>query len=202
MSDASIIPIYDLKSVGQLQRRLRIVINRFFEEGYTIVKRSGWVAVPVESGEHFDDADQSNLLHALLARNYNSMLAVAVEDLGDHPHAYIVSATREGLAAFNRELSFLSFALFAGEPDWVILCTKQGYFVVAGPPDFVTQVLGRNLEEAFSDFHAFAADPWWTDQGRTGFLFLLNQLQFVYPVEHDGVEVKLEPSTPPKRISQ
>jgi hypothetical protein len=157
----------------------------------TIVKQDGWIAVPVESGYHFSDADQCQLLQAIVDNGDHRTFAVALEALGDFPSAYEVSLTEEGISAFNHRFGHFNFALVADEPSWVVICTTSEYFIVAGKLDFVRRALGGELEASFAHFHEFASDMNWPKNVRNYLLSILTTLQRNYLQAEPGTVVEI-----------
>ncbi|MCP2729465.1 hypothetical protein [Limnofasciculus baicalensis] len=175
-------PVVNSESVNEIQKKLSKVVDISREDNLLLIKQSGWVAVPVESGDHFSGDDRDKLLDCVLEYGYREIIAVPLEKLNDFPAAFIIPSTAESVEEFNRKCGGFWFAIFAGKPDWVILCTKLDYLVITGKPSFVRQFLGSEIDEAFSLFYKFASDCTYesvTWQNRL--FFLLEQLKTEYP---------------------
>jgi hypothetical protein len=62
------------------------------------------------------------------------------------------------LWAFSEQCAGLNCLLLPADASWAILFTSEDYNLIAGPSDFVQQVLGDSLQAAWTRFEAFAAD--------------------------------------------
>jgi hypothetical protein len=153
-------PIFNEEEVTKLREKLNKIV---IDSGSTvdpnklnIIKQADWVAVPTESGDHFSEEDEIKLLQALLQHKNQEIVAIALEPLKAFPAAFVFPATAEAIAEFNHECGHFWFALYAGEPDWVIICTKLDFLVIIGKHSFVSQFLGCEIQQAFTDFYELA----------------------------------------------
>jgi len=142
-------------------RRMRVLIADIVEDSGNYrsawLKERHWTAVPVESADHFLDEDISRLCAALRQAGISECLAVATEPLGDTPICYKVPTTEEGLREFSQAAWAFCFILLPEDRSCAVLCTKDDYFLVGGPSNFVTMAIGTGLAEAHAKFAAFAA---------------------------------------------
>ncbi len=130
------------------------------------LKEQGWLVVPVESGQHFDDQDAERLASAATAFGATKLRAVSLEDLRHVRDALEVDVTEVGLLLFSRECAHFNFALVPEDYSFAVVCTTDDYFLVAGPRTFVELATGKRVPEARSDFDEFAADDSWSDADR------------------------------------
>ena len=187
-------PVVNSESVGEIQKKLSKVVDISSEDNLWIIKQSSWVAVPVESGDHFSPDDRDKLLDGILEYGYPEIIAVPLETLNDFPAAFTIPSTPEAVEEFNRKCGGFWFAIFAGEPDWIILCTKLDYLVIAGQPSFVRQFLGGEIDEGFSLFHKFASDCTYESVAwQNRLFFVLKQLKTEYPSADPGTAISLFP---------
>jgi hypothetical protein len=157
--------------IAELWLRLDTVLPSLYstEAGYIFIKQAGWVAVPQEGYWQTNAENLARLLQALLKRGYRCLYALPTETLTPPLPIYQITVSSEGLDAFGSASGALNYVLFAGKPDWIGLFASDDFSVLAGEPDFVREVLGSDIAEAFSNYHAYAADPFW---GRHGELLL------------------------------
>ena len=180
-------PIVDPTRISNFFEKLNEVAFRLSkDDSIRLRKRDGWVAVPVESADHFTESEEKKLLSVIQKNGYEELIAMPFERLKDFPLVSIVPATAEGIAEVNWEFSHFWLALFAGEPDWIVLGTKGDYFVVAGPLDFVRDFLGCEINEAFSEFYEFLSNYLDSDPLKGYFLSVYNDLHTIYPQLESG----------------
>ncbi len=152
-------PVLNDEEVNKLRSKLSKVITGCGEKNEVMLKKqANWVAVPVESGDHFSDEDIKKLLQAILEHGYKEIVAVAFEFLKAFPPAFVVPATTEAIEEFDWKCGHFWFTLYAGKPDWVIICTKLDYLVIFGKISFIQKFLGCEIDEAFREFYDFLSD--------------------------------------------
>jgi hypothetical protein len=122
----------------------------------TLFKLAQWVAVPAISEILLDPMVQEKRQQTLLTCGYRELWAVLLSD--SYIDAYTVPVTLEGLEEFRRKIGAFDCALFTGEPepDWVIIPIESELDVIAGPADFIRQLLDCEIDEAFSHFQNYA----------------------------------------------
>jgi hypothetical protein len=125
-----------------------------------------WIAVPVETANHLDEDTASRLVNH--SRNAGAKRLFAVETERDVTKREFCSlpVSADGLASFNWELGLMYCALFSPALDWLILCTKDDHYVVAGPLEFVEAILDKPVGQALREFGEFASDPAWSPAER------------------------------------
>ena len=163
--------------IAELWQRLDTVLPSLYstEEGYILIKQAGWVAVPEEGYWQTNAENRACLLQALLKRGYHCLYALPTEITTPPLPMYQLAASSEGLDAFSSACGALNYALFAGKPDWICLFASDDFSVLAGEPDFVREFLGSDIVEAFSNYHAYAANPFWGGHGEL-LLYVHDQL--------------------------
>jgi len=191
----SLRPISDPQEVAKVNKNLSRVVRRATQRqrliDISLIKREGWVSVPVQRYSHIICMEQEQLQRTFIARGYRKLLAVALDPMGTYPSVYVVPATTKSIEALNREWFSFNCTLFAGQPDWVIISTDSEFDVVAGPADFVRQLLDCEIEEAFLRFHAFVTNYPMEDQMRKHLYFVYDLLQYNYPSAEVGFEFHL-----------
>ncbi|HEY9851765.1 MAG TPA: hypothetical protein V6D28_19995 [Leptolyngbyaceae cyanobacterium] len=182
-------PVLNDEEVNKLRSKLNKVITGCGDQNEVMLKKkANWVAVPVESGDHFSDDDIKKLLQAILEHGYEEMIAIAFEKLKAFPPAFVVPATTEAIEEFDFKCAPFWFTMYAGEPDWAIICTKLNYFVLFGKESFVKKVLGCELDEAFGEFYDFLSDYCDSDPLKKILLSVYHRLLYAYPrVEHETI---------------
>ncbi len=188
-------PITDSQNVDEIQRTFNMVVTRSSRAALSLVKREGWLAVPVESAHHLDAADQKRLLRAAQAVGTRRVRALMLEDLGNFPRAFAVQTSREGIAAFNWECGHFNVALGGDDALWIIGCTTDDFYVVAGPRLFVTLCVGGDIQGAFDTFRAFTAAPEWSASLRAVLVSTLHATEIAYALAAVGAIVEIGQSS-------
>ena len=151
-------PIADTQGVRQAKGLIADLIDGPWDFNREWLLRNRWVAVPVESSDHFDEDAIGRLSAALQVAGHNECLAVATEPLENIPFCFRVSTSAEGLRALNKAAWFFNFVLFPEDCSCALLCTKSEYYLIAGPKDLVISALGTDLETARLAFRASVED--------------------------------------------
>lgn len=168
--------------VAKVNENLSKVVRHSLRSGRLIdillVKQEEWVCVPVQRYSHIVLMDREQLQRTFLERGYSELLAVALDPMGAYSSVYVVPTTTRGIEAFNREWFSFNCMLFVGRPDWVIISTDSEFDVVAGPADFVRQILNCQIDQAFARFQTFVSNYPLEKQMR-------KHLRFVHDLLHD-----------------
>jgi hypothetical protein len=130
------------------------------------LKRRQWAAVPVESALHFDDADIDRIVTAAKNCNIPEFLAIRTEEIRE-PYCYRLSADYASLAKFSKKCSHWKYLLVAIDESFMILCTVEEYFLIAGPRWIVELIAGRSIKLARLEFHRYADSAEWHESVRT-----------------------------------
>ena len=125
------------------------------------LKNKGYTVVPVESACHFDEDDAENIANAMTAIGYSGCLATPTEKLDNIPPLIEVHASQAGLMEFSRQYGHYNMCLTTQDEAFLILCTVNDYFLVAGAKVFIEKAVGCTIEEAFERFYETAEDDWW-----------------------------------------
>ena len=88
---------------------------------------------------------------------------MAREQLSNFPKVFSIPVSSEGIEEFNRCCDAFWFAIFSGEPDWLILCTELDFYIVAGEESFVRQFFECIAEDAFIAFAEFISENSWSE---------------------------------------
>ncbi len=178
--------------IFNLQKSLSTVVCSSNEQGVTLIKQDAWVAVPVESGYHFDNSDQERLLHAITYFATTRLFAITLEYLDASDNIIEIPLSRNGIAEFNRQYGHFNVVLFPELLNWVVICTTDDYFIVIGNQQFVEKVVGHSIEESFVEFRIFATDIHWPELVRQKLLIILNILENEYQYAQRGASVVLK----------
>lgn len=172
-NDNFVKPIIDACLIDKLKGYVVGIVNDSKYINSEWIKSGKYTAVPVESAGHFDESDATRLADALQVAGYNEIFAIATEPLGDVPHCYKVTVSKEGLVKFSHVCSPFNFLLIPEDPKLAVLCTVYDYFLVAGPQAFVEAVVGKGIDSAREEFKNYACS--WNDEYNTN--RLINVLQ-------------------------
>lgn len=108
-------PVLNDEEVNKLRSKLNKVITGCGDKNEVMLKKqANWVAVPVESGDHFYGDDIEKLLQAVLEHGYKEIVAVTFEILKAFPPAFVVPATTEALEEFDYKCAPFWITLYAG----------------------------------------------------------------------------------------
>jgi hypothetical protein len=152
-----------LEPYKQLRQGLPFSYDKDGIEEIAIVKQPEWIAVPVESNGHFDLEFQVRLQQTISEQGSQNIFAILIETPETEPVAYKIPNTREGIAEFNLVCGALNCALFTQELNWVIICTVDDYYIVAGQEPLVFQLLLANQDRAFAEFEVYVKNINWPE---------------------------------------
>lgn len=147
----------------QLQQILPFYCGKDGIEQIALVKQNEWIAVPVESYSHFTPDFRERLQNITSEQGVENIFAVLIETPETNPGAYKIPTTSEGIAEFNLVCGALNCALFAEDLNWVIVCTVDEYYIVAGQEPLVLQLLLASLERAVAEFEVYVKNINWID---------------------------------------
>lgn len=188
-------PVSNFNEVGKIHENLSWVLRYTQNEArlvdITLFKKEGWTAVPVERYTHITCLDQKQLHQIFIKRGYTKLLAVALDPMGSHASVYALPVTIEAIEEFNRLWGAFNCTLFTGEPSWIIISTDSQFDVIAGPQDFIHQLLGCSADEAFSKFLTFITNHPMVEQQRTHLRSVYQLLQDQYSSAVEGSEFHL-----------
>jgi hypothetical protein len=153
---------------------------------FTLSKREGWVAIPVESVAHFGRHHVQRLHNAWREYGCGVASAVLLEPLRGVPEVKEIVTTVEGLTEFSRSFAHFNVVLVTASPNAAVICTTDDYFVVAGPESFVTVAVGGAIAEAYERFASFFSHPAWTEKARSFFSSVFTALRDEYPLLEAG----------------
>jgi hypothetical protein len=165
-------PVTDAASLQKARALLDGIVKNRHDLHVEWLANKAWVAVPVESASHFDGDDARRLAAALAEANIQECFAVATEELKGSHICYRVPATVDGLLAFSWECGSFNFALVSHDRSFVVLCTSDDYFLVAGSMAFVSRAVGGDLARARASFEQFAQDASWPAAVRDALLLV------------------------------
>jgi hypothetical protein len=153
--------IADSVKINEAMTLTRDVVDGPWDLNTSWIVAHHWAVVPVESASHFDESDAEHLSNACSQIGCRECLAIATEPLENTVLRYTVETTKEGFLEFSRETTALNYVLLPVGRSFAILCTSEDYYLVAGPPDFITTAVGSSIEAARVRFLQFADDQLW-----------------------------------------
>ena len=121
---------------------------------------NGWIAIPVESACHFDDEDAKRISQITNGRNLDRLNAVSLEDLAV-PRCIEIGANVHEVLKFSLDFGHFNYALFPSDHSFLLVCTTDDYFSVAGKPAVVEHVVGNSVDDARKEFSHYANDENW-----------------------------------------
>ena len=128
---------------------------------------NSWIVVPVESGSHFSDDDIRSIATAIGRTNSEKLLAITLEELAEEDGFFAFDADENGLSDFDEKYGHYNVALFPPDHSFLLVCTSDDFFLVAGEESFVTLALGTTVELAKREFQEFSSDPSWPNYIRS-----------------------------------
>jgi hypothetical protein len=190
-TDERITIVDDDQSVRNIQRAAGVVIQGSIQGGLRIHKIDEWIAVPVESGLHFDESDKLRLSQVIETHGDLLIYGFALESSPSIPAVISFNTNYEGFDAFNDAFSLYNYALFPETMSWMLLCLTEDYYVVLGPLPFIEQALGTSTEEGYALFYNFANNPGWPPSVRERFLYVLQTFKEQYHKTKPGSYIVL-----------
>lgn len=144
-------PIASQETKDALDRHIEDMV----EEGRH-VRRSWWsaqgrVAVPMESGMHYDADQAKNIAAAFMKAGHSTIYSVALEKGGADDYLQL-SANSNELDDLNDRLHMVHIALLPADGSAIVLCSPDDYNVVAGPESFVERACGEDIATARESF--------------------------------------------------
>jgi hypothetical protein len=156
----------DPRTAGDLVERIDEIVDRPGRLRPDALEARHWIAVPVETANHLDDNTISRLVNQCRNADVNRLFAVETERDVTERDCYSLPASADALASFNWELGLMYCALFPPALDWLILCTKDDHYAVAGRLEFVEAIIGKAVDQALREFGDLASDPAWSPAER------------------------------------
>jgi hypothetical protein len=110
-----------------------------------------------ESGRHLEVDEAAAVSQAYAAAGVESMVAIVTDALVVEDVAYALDASPQDLCGLSGELAGVNFLLADSAATRCLLFTTDDFKLVAGPLEFVTQIVG-DPTTARKVFQNFAAD--------------------------------------------
>lgn len=152
-----LVPVTAPTEMRQIHETLSRVVRYSSAGDVLLNKQLDWSAIPIDSEVLLDRLSEKQLQQLLLSYGYQKLIGVALSPLGDFlPSVVIVPVTEEAIDEYLKYYIIFHFALFVGEPDWVIIHTVDDYDIFTGFKDFVTQFLDCEPEKALENFKVYA----------------------------------------------
>jgi len=156
-----VVPVKDDKEIQQALALIGDVVENSSHLKLNWLLKTGWVAVPVESGGHFQEREAEWFSIATLSLGCNECFAIATEPLINTPLCYMVKTSQEGFMAIDRACAGMNYILIAKNRAFAVLLTTEDYFIVAGPSNFVVKAIGSSISTARRMFLNFSNDSLW-----------------------------------------
>ncbi len=159
-------PVQDARTASDLIERLDGIVDCPGRLRLDALDALQWVAAPVETANHLDEDTVSRLVNHCKDAGIKSLFAIETERDVTKRESYSLPVSTEGLGSFNWELGLMYCALFPPTLGWLILCTKDDHYVVAGSLEFVEAILAKPVGQAVKEFGELASDSAWTPAER------------------------------------
>ena len=156
--EQALVPYRQLKQVLPFYRDKKDKIIEI-----SLAKQPGWIAIPVGSGSHFELEFQARLQQVISERGTQSIFAILIETPETKPVAYKIPTTLDGIEEFRLVCGSLNCALFAEDLDWVIVCTVNDYYILAGQEPLMFELLLASSDRAFAEFGAYIENLNWPE---------------------------------------
>lgn len=148
-------------------RLAALVASDIVDLGYGIdfdwLREKGWLAFPVGEDNFYLAGTEvtHRLATALQALGVGRLLAVNLDVRPPDPEAcWEFPRSAEGLGELGDKLSIWMFFVTDDKMEFLVLCTKGEFHVVAGPPSFVREAVGGDFELAKAAYIEHAATSW------------------------------------------
>ncbi len=152
-------PVLEAKLIASARARVEELVEAPDTIRMEQLSSLGWVAVPVESAGHFDEADAQNLTRALASLGQEACLAVITDEVPQADSVFRLPVTQDGLLEFSTELGHLNSVLIPEtNSGFVVLCSVDDFFIVAGPEPLVRLVFPQGINSARVAFLSYAND--------------------------------------------
>jgi len=135
----------------------------------SFLRSQQWIVVPVESGSHFDDSDISRIASAVQSAENRRLNAFFVEDVSDVDSHFQFEADCDGLRHFNLKCGHFNYAICPNDWSFLIVCTTNDYYLLAGKQEFVESALGTSISEGRKEFDEFASQDDWLESEKLVF---------------------------------
>ncbi|MBD2019949.1 hypothetical protein H6F43_07075 [Leptolyngbya sp. FACHB-36] len=155
-----LIPIENLGEVNRIHNSLSPAFHLQPKSGgdvsLSIIKLNGWIAAP--GNMLFEDsAILSNLETLIKSSQEPAYIILSSWDENDLGYVCEVPPTNDAVNEVARIIHPFCSVLFTGslKSEWIIVALENEFFAVAGKPQFITQLFGCSIDEAFLNFRDF-----------------------------------------------
>lgn len=155
-------PVSDRSECEVLKRRVDSLVYGPGTLRFEECARRGWIAVPAESENHISDEVIDLVSQYCEAEGIDDLVAVETETLVLERLCYRVHPSRKGLLEFNRAMGLMYWVLMPKNGRWLVLCTRDEFFLIAGSAMDVQRLLATPVETALVVFEAYANESGWT----------------------------------------
>lgn len=181
--------ILDTFQVDLLWERLSEIFFVTAYPHFTLRKRRMWIAAPVPSSDHFDSSTIPRVAKAIQATKKGKFFALLMEPLINTPLGLVFPSSISGVEQYNNNCALFSYVLFDESLSWLIICTKEDYFLVVANSDFVSTVIGANPADAHYQFQEFIQEMSELEYSQMSLEQVLNKSTTEYLEAAEGEEV-------------
>lgn len=146
-SNQKIQPVRDRELIDRMRQLAAGVVVGTGDVSREWVLKKHWVVVPVESDDHFSGATVARIA-ASCRDGKDQCFALITEEVYNIDSCFLVPCEEAALEELNNALALFPFVLLPQERSWCIVCTKEDYYLVAGPSGFVETVVGMSIADA------------------------------------------------------
>jgi hypothetical protein len=126
-----------------------IIESDFISKSF--LKERNWQCIPVETGLHFTEEDASRISKVCKSLKITYCLAVLTEELSVSK-LFKLGTSREDFLKFNYECGGFNYALVPDSKEFIISCSTNDFYVLAGERNTVEGLLGCTIEEGKQNF--------------------------------------------------
>ena len=156
-SNKKIQPVRELLLIDEIRQLAILVADGTGDVNRGWVMDKHWVVVPVESEDHFSGETISRI-EAYCRDAEARCFALITEEVYNVDSCFVVPCEAEALEEINHRLSLFPFVLFSEDLSWCVVCSKEDYYLIAGPVGFVEAAAGRSVAGAQEAYRRSAAD--------------------------------------------
>ena len=180
--------VNNIIEVQKLYRTSDLAIYSSSNQSTALIKRRNWVAVCF----HECLIDFSQISSAFQKYGYETVIALSWDEADQS--GFVIPTDEESMSGCFFGVGTIACVIFAGEPDWLILYERTlDYLIICGEKDFVEEVLGCDINEAFESIEEVISESRFiSDIGKGHFRDLLYKLRVLYPQAQLGDEINFK----------
>jgi hypothetical protein len=156
-SNQKIQPVRESELIDKVRQLAAVVVVGTGDVNRDWVMDKHWVVVPVESEDHFSGVAISRI-EAGCRDVSGRCFALITEEVYNIDSCFVVPCEVEALEEINNALALFPFVLVPEDLSWCIVCSKEDYYLVAGPSMFVETALGMSISAAQEAYRKSASE--------------------------------------------